>query len=330
MARQTGKTFNGMAKLLHIAFRHPGSTILVTAPKLGQAKNIAFKHLHAHLNRMRAHDPAFYNRVIGPRNAMRTMIKLRNGSTILAESPVPETIRGHTAKAVYLMEANFIRDDEDLYTAVLFTLNTTDGYLIAESTPWNRDSVFHRMLHDPAYHRFSRHTVPYTAALPPDGPLTPGIVEALREQLAGDPARWRREMLCEWTEDQDAWLPASLITLCQDSATEYASADKKLRGAFYAGVDFGKRRDHSVVTIIEALNRHKILRHMHVFPWTPPTEPSSATPSASRTPGAPSALSTPTRPASETTSSRTWSAAASTAPPASTSPRPASRPWPQA
>jgi len=31
-ARQTGKTFNGMAKLLWYGFRYPGSLILVTAP----------------------------------------------------------------------------------------------------------------------------------------------------------------------------------------------------------------------------------------------------------------------------------------------------------
>jgi len=31
-ARQMGKTFNGMAKLLWYGFRYPGSLILVTAP----------------------------------------------------------------------------------------------------------------------------------------------------------------------------------------------------------------------------------------------------------------------------------------------------------
>ncbi|MCK4582986.1 hypothetical protein KAU18_06690, partial [Candidatus Bathyarchaeota archaeon] len=144
-ARQTGKTFNGMAKLLWLAFRYPGSTLLVTAPKLGQVKRIAFKALHDHMYRLKRHDPGFFRRVCGERGLLKTIIRLKNGSQILAESPVPETIRGHSAKAVYLMETNFIRCDEDLYTAVLFTLNTTDGYLIAESTPWNTDSVFHRM-----------------------------------------------------------------------------------------------------------------------------------------------------------------------------------------
>jgi len=133
MARQTGKTFNGMAKLLYLGFRHLGSVILVTAPKHDQIKNIAFKALHQHLNRMKEADQNFFEYVIGKKNLLKTRIQFRNGTKILAESPVPEAIRGHTAKAVYLMEANFIRDDEDLNTSVLFTLNTTNGYLIAES-----------------------------------------------------------------------------------------------------------------------------------------------------------------------------------------------------
>jgi len=134
-ARQTGKTFNGMAKLLWIGLRYPGSLILVTAPKYDQVKNIAFKALGDHLRRLKTKNPDLYKAHFGDRNVLRTIVRFRNGSQILAESPVPDTIRGHTAKVIYLMECNFIRDDEDLYTAVLFTLNTTNGYLIAESTP---------------------------------------------------------------------------------------------------------------------------------------------------------------------------------------------------
>jgi len=134
-ARQTGKTFNGMAKLLWYGFKYPGSLILVTAPKFDQVKNIAFKALGEHLNRMKSRNPELFDRTIGDKNVLRTIVRPRNGTQILAESPVPETIRGHTAKVIYLMEANFIREDEDLYTAVLFTLNTTNGYIIAESTP---------------------------------------------------------------------------------------------------------------------------------------------------------------------------------------------------
>jgi len=270
MARQTGKTFNGMAKLLHIAASHPHSTILVTAPKFDQVKQIAFKHLHNHLERMRQANPTLYRGLIPPRGAKRTIIRLRNGSEILAESPVPETIRGHTAKAVYLMEANFIRDDQDLYTAVLFTLNTTNGYLIAESTPWNTDSVFHQIFHSPHYQQFSLHRVPYHQALHPRGPLTPTMVDTIKQQLQGDPHRWAREMLCQWTESQDKWLPICLITHCQDSQLSYWKPTQRHRGEFHAGVDFGKKHDYTVVAVLQAKGRHHYLRHLHRFPLDTP------------------------------------------------------------
>jgi len=266
MARQTGKTFNGMAKLLYLAFRYYPVLILVTAPKLDQVKNIAFKALNEHLKRMQNNDPEFFDYAIGKRNVLRTVIRFRNGSTILAEPPIPETIRGHTAKVIYLMEANFIRDDEDLYTSLLFTLNTTNGYLIAESTPWNTDSVFYKMFHDPAYSHFSTHRVVYTRALPPNGPLSPELVGILEKQLAGDPARWKREMLCEWTEDLNVWLPTSLITLAQDSALDYRSITTPLKGEFYIGADFGKHQDFSVVAVVEKLQGHLYLRHCRQFP----------------------------------------------------------------
>jgi phage FluMu gp28-like protein len=265
-ARQTGKTFNGMAKVLHLALANQGSLVLITAPKFDQVKNIAFKALIEHLRRMKSGNLGLFEAVCGEDNLLRTVIRLKNGSTLLAESPVPETIRGHTAKVVYLMEANFIRDDEDLYTAVLFTLNTTNGYLIAESTPWNTDSVFYRMFNDPAYSTFSKHRVPYTEALPPNGPLSPEVVGMIEAQLAGDPSRWRREMLCEWSEDLNVWLPTSLITLAQDSAIDYIPATGRPIGDFFLGVDFGKHRDPSVVAVVEKLKGHSYLRHLHAFP----------------------------------------------------------------
>ncbi len=272
MARQTGKTWNGMAKLLYMGFRYPDSVILVAAPKFDQVKNIAFKVLHQHLNRMESNDPDFFEYVIGKKNMLKTMIKFRNGTQILAESPIPETIRGHTAKVVYLMEANFIRDDMDLYTAVLFTLNATNGYLIAESTPWNTDSVFYRIYHDPAYTNYSTHRTPYTTAMPPNGPLNQEVVEMIKTQLAGDPARWRREMLCEWTEDDDTWLSTSLITLAQDHERDYVKKidEASLRGSFYVGVDFGKHQDHSVIAVLDAKSDHKHLIHLKRFPLETP------------------------------------------------------------
>jgi len=86
------------------------------------------------------------------------------------------------------------------------------------------------MFHDPRYGRFSTHIVDYTKAMSPNDPLKPEFVDMIKQQLAGNPVHWKREMLCEWAEDTDRWLPASLIALCQDSSLNYYGAEKQYRG----------------------------------------------------------------------------------------------------
>jgi hypothetical protein len=45
----------------------------------------------------------------------------------------------------------------------------------------------------------------------PNGPWYPAMVEKIKRQFGDDPQRWRREMEAEWAEDEDTWLPQSLI-----------------------------------------------------------------------------------------------------------------------
>ena len=73
------------------------------------------------------------------------------------------------------------------------------------------------------------------------------IMKLIEKQLAGDPDRRKREMLCEWTEDLNIWLPKSLITLAQDSDLEYLPATEWAKGEFYIDADFGKH-DYSMVS----------------------------------------------------------------------------------
>ena len=124
--------------------------------------------------------------------------------------------------------------DEELYDAILFTLGTTNGFFIANSTPWSRDHIFYRICKDKEFEDFSRdHHVTWEQALEPNGPLIRGILEKIRKQLANDPWRWRREMEAEWSEDDDCWLPTSLITECTDSQLEIREFGGELR-SFWA------------------------------------------------------------------------------------------------
>jgi phage terminase large subunit-like protein len=206
-SRQSGKTFIVAAMILWFALHRINTLVLIVAPSFRQSKAVIRK-IAAFVPKIK---PKWIQGKVG-----RTKIDFTNGSRVEALPANPDTIRGPTADMIYCDEMNFIRDDEDVYDAILFTLGTTNGRFIATSTPWNTDSVFYKMCFDPAFADFSRHHVTWQDALEPNGPLKKLILEKIRRQLASDPWRWTREMEADYAEDQGAFLPSKLIARCVD------------------------------------------------------------------------------------------------------------------
>jgi phage FluMu gp28-like protein len=162
------------------------------------------------------------------RKPLRTKVSFINGSVIEAYPNNPDTIRGPTLNLIYCDEMNFIKDDEEIYDAILFTLGTTNGQFICSSTPWSRDHIFYTICKEKDFEDFSRLHVTWEQALETKGgPLRQNILEKIRKQLAADPWRWQREMEAEWAEDDDVWLPQSLITSCIDPNMEIRVVDRQ-------------------------------------------------------------------------------------------------------
>jgi len=255
-ARQTGKSHTISALLLHYALTNPNTNIGVVGPSWRQTKLI-IKHINNFLAKL-------------PKTAykkpQKTSVALTNNSTVEAYPNNPETIRGPKLHIVYADEFNFIPNDEELYDAMLFTLGTTNGKFICTSTPWRTDSIFYKIFHDPTYADYAKTHVTWQQALEPNGPLKQQILNRIKHQLEGDPARWQREMEAEWAENENVWLPQALITACIDHTLEYASFEETQGGDFYAGLDLGKHQDHSVLAIVKAENNALKLTHMHRFP----------------------------------------------------------------
>jgi len=254
--RQSGKSHTMAALLLHYALTHPNINIGVVGPSWRQTK-LVIRRINGFLQKI-------------PKNyyykPQRTIVRLKNGSVIEAFPNNPDTIRGPTLHIVYADEMNFIPNDEEMYDAILFTLGTTNGKFVCSSTPWNTDSVFWRIFNDPAFSDFAKSHITYKQALEPNGPLKREILEKIKKQLEGDPWRWRREMLAEWAEDENVWLPQSLIVSCIDAELTPYSFHDTPTGTFYLGVDFGKHQDYSVVVVCEKRGDTLYIVHVHRFP----------------------------------------------------------------
>jgi hypothetical protein len=259
--RQSGKSWTISALLLDFALNHPDSYIAVVGPSWRQTK-LNIRRISQFLRNIPS------DRYFKPG---RTLVRFTNGSVIEAFPNNPETIRGPTLHVVWWDETNFTPNDVDLYDAVLFTLGATDGKLICTSTPWNTDSLFWKMCNHKDFSDFARLHVTWQQALEPNGPLRKGILEKIRKQFGEDPARWRREMEAEWAEDENVWLPQSLIVSCVGTVKNCGAdlqpfdPERACEGEFFGGLDLAQVRDYCVFSVAERVNDRLFLRHLKIF-----------------------------------------------------------------
>ncbi len=259
--RQTGKSTSIGGLLLQDAYENPDLNVGFIGPSWRQTK----------LNLRRV---ASFCRNLPPGSCsiQKTRISFKNGSVIEAFPNNSDTIRGNTFHRLWWDETNFTAGDEELYDAILFILGTTNGKLIASSTPFNSDSLFWKMCNHKDYSDFVRHHFSWEKALDPLGLLNPQMIERIRRQFGDDQARWRREMEAEWAEDEDVWLPQSLIVSCVGTAKscgvdlEEYDEEKSYSGRFFAGLDLAQTRDYCVFSVVESVNDRLYLRFLKIFP----------------------------------------------------------------
>jgi phage terminase large subunit-like protein len=217
-SRQSGKDHTASAKLFWVAVEHEGGQYAVVGPSFRQSKLVIRKINNFIQNKLPKDIP--WPEIVVGRKTLRTKVALVNGAVIEAYPCNPDTIRGPTLSGILATEFNFVKDDEEMYDAILFTLGTTNGFFIANSTPWSRDHIFYKIMNDKDYDDFKRFHVTWKEALEPNGPLKKNILTKIQRQFASDPWRWRREMEAEWSEDESCWLSTTLIGQCQDSMLE--------------------------------------------------------------------------------------------------------------
>ena len=271
--RRAGKTTVMSGDDIHFAATHSNSTILIIMPKYQQIKEIYFQGeggLHEHLARMKEED---FEYII--KEQLQTIIRFRNGSRILAEVPEPFTIRGHGPRKISIDEMGFIRKDQDLWLSALLPMTLTRiVYINVASTPWNKDSIYWKMCFDKAFKMFSgnvheqkrpRYLRTWKDVLYPKGPLKKRQVKIMRQQYAGQPWRWKREMECAFVDDEIAFLPSSLIIKCQNEELEFVDFEEAITGEFYIGWDLGRERDPGAIAVIDLRDDVCCLVHCKSF-----------------------------------------------------------------
>lgn len=254
-SRQSGKTTMIALRAIWYAVTHKKTLTLIVAPSLRQSM-IVGDRIQDYLTGL----PKKWQRLLVDK-LQRTIVRFKNGSRIVMLPNSPQLLRGYTANQCIADEAGFFRDDDLVFYNVLYPmLSTTDGTLIASSTPWSKDSVFYRMCQSP---EFSKHVTTCEDVVK-SGLIKQGFIDEMRAQLPFE--RFQREFEAEFVEDVDAWLTQSLIVSCIDSQLQPYDFQDAPKGEFYVGIDFGKEMDFSVVLVAEKSESTLRVVHVHRFP----------------------------------------------------------------
>jgi hypothetical protein len=87
-------------------------------------------------------------------------------------------------------------------------LQTTDGTLIASSTPWGKDYYYYRFTQEPG---FNKNWVKIKEVVDA-GLTTQEFVDEMKQRTPSE--RFRREYLAEFVEDELAYFTQKLIAQC--------------------------------------------------------------------------------------------------------------------
>jgi len=258
MGRQTGKTTTIAMKAIYFADTNPNVTVLITSPSLRQSM-IMFDRIATFVYST----PRLRNKVV---RATRTLIQFENGSRIIALPCSENLLRGYTAQMVICDEASFM--PEEVITQVIFPmLSTTDGYAIFLSTPWGKDHFFYRAFVNPAYsvHKVKSEQCPL---------IKKEFLEEMKANMTHE--AYLMEYEAEFVEALNSYFPQDLIRKCVELAQKlgvelYASLEAAFpTGDYYAGLDFGKLQDYSVLTVLKREGETLKLVYLYQFPLETP------------------------------------------------------------
>lgn len=187
------------------------------------------------------------------------MITFPAGSRIIAVPANPDTVRGYTANVI-LDEFALHKNSRDIWAALLPSVTKGRRKLRVASTPNGRENKFYEICTDPAW---SEHVVSIYDAVAGGLDADP---EELKEAL-GDEDLWRQEYLVEFVDEATAFLTYEMISSCEEEAA--GQPEISSGGDLYVGVDIGRRRDLTVIWIIEAVGDVAWTREVKVLEKAP-------------------------------------------------------------
>lgn len=255
-SRQSGKTKSSCAMIVEDCIVKPHHRWMVTGPAK-RVSEVVMAKMQEHYYSM---NPLLARALIT--DALKTNWTFRNGSTIIATPNAVHALRGDTLDGALLEEYEFVKDASTVMESIIKPmLATTDGMLIANSTPWDPKGEFARLFctaechpergeHRPGAHcgEWRQFYVTWEQA------LRAGIIkdafarETILPLKESDFGKYQREWMAEWAEELNTYFPIQLLTQSTEPMLvyeDYADSESRWAGEWLLGLDLGEEVDHS-------------------------------------------------------------------------------------
>ncbi len=256
-ARQIGFSFAAAWRVVDRRLETPGLTVWLSASERQALE--AMEHVRRFCRELKA-IALFEDEVVAGTEIKQHMMRLGNGSRIIALPANPDTVRGFAGDVV-LDEFAFHRDADAIWRAAFAT--ATRGFQIEViSTPNGARGKYYELarsaglvdseLASAAFpdSLWSPHRVDLPTARAQGFVVD---VESLRAAIADEDA-WQQEYCCRFLAEAAHYIPPQLVVAAEHSAATATlpSLAEALRGPCYLGVDIGRQRDLTVFWLIEA------------------------------------------------------------------------------
>ena len=253
--RQSGKSFATALEAVLDVVQSGRMWVLLSAGER-QSKELMEK-VRMHLQAMQIAGAAMNEDFFADTSCRQLSADLPNRGRIVALPANPLTARGFSAN-VLLDEFAFHRDSRQIWTALFPTISR--GFkLRVVSTPQGKSNQFYQLY--TGDNEFEKHKTDIYQAVQQGLDVD---IDQLRRGI-DDADAWAQEYECQFLDEATAFLTYDLIAACEADDCLGPAGD----GPVYVGIDIGRKRDLTVVWVVEQVGDVFWTRQVRCLEKTP-------------------------------------------------------------
>jgi phage FluMu gp28-like protein len=241
--RQSGKSFAIALEAVLNAVETGSNWVLLSAGER-QSKELMEK-VKMHTEAMAAGASNIEEDFFSDTVTKQLMVTLPNRARIIGLPANPDTARGFSANVI-LDEFAFHKDSHKIWTALYPTV--TRGFkLRVVSTPQGKSNQYYKLW--TGDNGYGKHFADIYTAIKEGLPVN---ADELRKGLDDDEA-WAQEYECQFLDEATAFLTYDLISACESSEASVDAPESLIAGPIYVGIDIGRKRDLTVIWVVQQL-----------------------------------------------------------------------------